>query len=135
MTFHELLQTNLDKILFDATEFLSRSNLEHYNQMNVERLRAKLARLYYVARECAETNKLEPIKKYMAEITPNRYESGFELYEVQTAINILEECFWKNIVDRVDPEERMPALVKTQEILCAAKNTLAKSYLELKNEA
>lgn len=135
MTFQELLRSNLDKILFDATEFLSRSNLEHYNQMNTERLRARLARLYYVTRECAETSKLEPMKKYIAEIAPNRYDSGFELYEVQTAINILEECFWKNIVDRVDPAEKMPALVRTQEILCAAKNTLAKSYLELEKEA
>ena len=135
MTFKELLKTNLDKILFDATEFLSRSTLEHYNKMNTERLRALLARLYYVARECAESGKLEPMRKYIGEIAPNRFDSGFELYEVQTAINILEECFWKNIVENVNPEEKMPALVKTQEILCAAKNTLAKSYLELKKEA
>lgn len=135
MTFLELLKTNPDKILFDATEFLSRSNLEHYNKFDQESLRAKLAKLFYATRECVEKNSYAPIQKFMAKVAPDRFESGFELYEVQTAINILEECYWKNIVDRVNPEEKMQALLKTHEILCTAKNTLAKSYVEYKKEA
>jgi hypothetical protein len=87
-----------------------------------------------VARECAEQDNYGPIEKYIAEIAPNRFESGFELYEVQTAINILEECFWKNIVEKVDEGEKMHALVKTHEILCAAKNSLAKSFMKHKKE-
>jgi hypothetical protein len=134
MTFMELLKTNPDKILFDATEFLSRSNLENYNKLNPERLRAKLARLYFITRECAEQNSHEPVAKYISEIAPNRFESGFELYEVQTAINILEECFWKNIVEKVDENEKLHALVKSHEILCAAKESLAKSFMKHKKE-
>jgi len=129
MTFLELLKTNPDKILFDATEFLVRTNLEHYNKLNPERVRARLARLYFVTRECAELNTNDPIKKYMEEIAPNRFESGYELYEVQTAINILEECLWKNIVDRVNANEQMLALFRSHEIMCAAKGALAKSFV------
>jgi hypothetical protein len=125
---------NPDKILFDATEFLVRSNLEHYNKLNPLTIRAKLGKLFYVVRECAERNDNEPVRKYVKEIAPSRFESGYELYEVQTAINILEECFWKNIIDKVDSSERMNALVKSHEILCAAKNVLARSYVEFEKE-
>ena len=135
MTFLELLKTNPDKILFDATEFLSRSDLEHYKKFNQESLRAKLAKLFFATRECVEKNSFDPIQKFISQVAPDRFESGFELYEVQTAINILEECYWKNIVDRVNSEEKMQALVRTHEILCSAKNTLAKSYVEFEREA
>ena len=129
MTFTELLKTNPDKILFDATEFLVRSNLEHYNRLNPERVRARLARLYFITRECVELNSNDPIKKYIEDVAKERFESGYELYEVQTAINILEECLWKNIVDRVNINEQVSGLFRSHEILCAAKGTLAKSYV------
>jgi hypothetical protein len=132
MTFLELIKTNPDKILYDATEFLSRSDLKHYKNFDQESLRAKLAKLYFATRECVEKNTIAPIQKFISQVAPDRFESGFDLYEVQTAINILEECYWKNIVERVNPEEKMHALVRTHEILCAAKNALAKSYIEYK---
>ena len=134
MTFIELLKTNPDKILFDATEFLVRSNLEHYNKLNPERVRARLARLYFITRECAELNSNEPMQKYIQEIAKERFESGYELYEVQTAINILEECLWKNIVERVNTNEQISGLFRSHEILCAAKGSLAKSYVAFEKE-
>lgn len=131
MTFKDLLATNLDKILFDSTEFLVRTNLEHYHTLSPERVRAMLAKLYYHTRECVETNDMHPIAAYLEEIAPKRFALGYELFEVQTAINILEESLWKNIVDKVDAKERMNALLTSQQILCTAKSTLAKSYVEL----
>ncbi len=137
MNLHDLLKSNPDKILLDATEFLVRSNLEHYNKLNPERVRARLARLYFVARECEKLENNQPVKQYIEEIAVDRFESGYELYEVQTAINILEECLWKNIVEKIDPELQMPALFRSHEIMCAAKGALAKSWIafELKEEA
>lgn len=134
MTFLELLKSNPDKILFDATEFLVRSNLEHYNKLNPERVRARLARLFFITRECVELNSNDSIKKYMEDIAKDRFESGYELYEVQTAINILEECLWKNIVERVNQNEHMSSLFRSHEIMCAAKGALAKSFAVFEKE-
>ena len=134
MTFLELLKTNPDKILFDATEFLVRSDLEHYNKLNPERVRARLARLYFITRECVELNSNDSIKKYMEDIGKERFESGYELYEVQTAINILEECLWKNIIERVNKNEHLSSLLRSHEIMCAAKGALAKSYMSFEKK-
>jgi len=131
MTFKELLKTNLDKILFDATEFLVRTNLEHYHKLSPERVRALLAKLYYHTCECVETSNMRPITAYLEKIAPKRFESGYHLYEVETAINILEESLWKNIVEKVDTNEKVNALLTSQQILCSAKSALAKSYVEL----
>jgi hypothetical protein len=133
LTFIDLLQKNPDKILYNATEFLVRSNLEHYNKLQPERLRAMLARLYFATKECVESDNIAPVKRFMEDIAPKRFKSGYELYEVQTAINILEESMWKSIVELVYPREIMPSLIKSQEILAVAKKALAESYVELEN--
>ena len=82
----------------------------------------------------AINKKLEEIKEFMDKITGERYELGFELYEVQTAINILEESLWKNIQKYIDDDKQIAAMKQVTDILTKAKEKLAEEYYLINKE-
>jgi len=134
MTLLELLKNKPDIILLDATDSLVRTQLEHYKQLSPERLRYRMANLFEATVRCVEEEKNDKIVKFIEKVGEERFESGYKLHEVQAAINILEECLWKKIVDYVKVDRQTEALVKVNEILNNAKEVLASTYVAFKKE-
>jgi hypothetical protein len=62
---------------------------------------------------------------------PNVFESGFDLWEVQTAFNVLEETIWRCILNEMQPEEYAEALGLVSTVLGTGKDTLARTYVTL----
>ena len=69
--------------------------------------------------------------QYTERIARQRYLSGFELFEVQTAFNVLEEVIWKRILSDMEPKDIVEAIGYISTILGAGKDTLARTYVSL----
>ena len=58
----------------------------------------------------------------------------YELHEVQTAVNIMEECLWQKITEFVDKDQQIYAMKQVTCILGKAKEALASEYAMLSSE-
>lgn len=64
-------------------------------------------------------------------IAAERFEAGFDLWEVQTAFNVLEETIWRRILQELPLTEFAEALSLASTVLGAGKDTLARTYVTL----
>jgi hypothetical protein len=69
--------------------------------------------------------------QYTEKIARQRYSAGFELFEVQTAFNVLEEAIWKRILRDAEPHDIAEAIGLVSTILGAGKDSLARAYVSL----
>lgn len=134
MTLLELLYNKPDLILLDSTDNLVRANLPHYKLLNAEKIRLRLLKLFQALVRCVEANSCEEMLKFMEKVSDERFASGFELNEVQTAINILEESLWRQINKFVDSDKQVSAMKQVACILTKAKDELADEYALLSKE-
>jgi len=131
MTIIELLIANKDEIITDANTALSRSELTHYKSSGSEQNKQRLQLLYGLALQCIQNKTLLPMLDYVKKIAHERFQLGFDLYEVQTAFNVLEEIIWKKIIEELPPAEFADALGMVSTVFGAGKDTLATTYVSL----
>lgn len=134
MKLLEMLYNKPDLILLDSTDCLVRAHLEHYEAITPELIRSRLNRLLQALTKCVEINSTDGMIKYMNKVSDERFEVGYEVHEVQTAINILEECLWKKIQQHVDNDQQTAAMKQVTRILDTAKEELASEYALLSKE-
>ncbi|MCX8105613.1 MAG: hypothetical protein N3D80_07080, partial [Ignavibacterium album] len=80
---------------------------------------------------CIRDKNLLPMSEYAGKIAKERFENGFDLYEVQTAFNVLEEELWNTVIENIEPQNLGEALGLVSTVLGAGKETLAINYVEL----
>lgn len=131
MTIVDLLETKKDEIIVDANAALSRSELKHYKGSGTEQNRERLNVLYNLALQSIQDKTLLPMLGYVQQLAVERFELGFDLYEVQTAINILEEVIWRKIFEELPPPEFAEALGLVSTVFGAGKDMLATTYVSL----
>jgi hypothetical protein len=134
MTLLELCYNKPDLILLDSTNCLVRAQLQHYKHLTPEKLRFRLLRLFQALVKSIEVNSCDEMDNFMEKVSDERYESGYELHEVQTAINIMEECLWKKISEFVFADQQIAAMKQVTCILSRAKDALANEYALLSRE-
>lgn len=134
MTLLEMLYNKPDLILLDSTDCLVRAQLQHYKQLSPERIRLRLLKLFQALVKSVEVNSCQEMVKFMEKVSEERYESGYELHEVQAAVNILEETLWKKISKFVDDDKQISAMKQIVCILSKAKEELANEYALLSKE-
>ena len=71
------------------------------------------------------------MQRYAETVARERYEGGFDVFEVQTAFNVLEEATWRHVVASVDPAGLGEAIGVVATVLGAGKDTLARTYVAL----
>jgi hypothetical protein len=65
------------------------------------------------------------------ETARQRFDAGYELAEVQTAFNALEQAIWTRMFARLEAEQLVEALGSSTTILGAGKDALAREYVSL----
>ena len=131
MIIHEVLHDHAGEIISEAEAALSRARLSHYEKAGEDHNRQKLKALYVlVVRAIAEKN-LGPMLSHAEAIARERFEAGFDLSEVQTAFNVLEEATWKFIMKSFPPAEYGDAIGLVSTVLGAGKDMLARTYVTL----
>ena len=127
----DLLQRHEAAILAESYEGLARCRLTRYEAAGAEETRRRLARLLALLRDAVCERDLEPVLTYARELARQRFSEGFDLQEVQAAINVLEEAVWRRVVKEILPEDLAEALGLVSTVLGVCKDTMASSYVAL----
>jgi hypothetical protein len=135
MDITELLNNHGDRIVNEAVDAMQRAHLKHYEQNTLASPKEHLSLLYDLVKQCVNHKNLLSITSYAEKIARERYHAGFDLQEVQMAINVLEESIWRRIIGEMSPSELAQALGLISTVLGAAKDTLARTYVSLSSKS
>ena len=113
---------------------MSRARLLSYEKAGAAQTQDRLQKLYELVCYSVETRKLTRIRRYAEGIARERSESGFDLLEVQTAFNVLEEAIWLRLLQEMQPPDLAEALSVVSSVLGAGKDTLARTYVSLASQ-
>jgi hypothetical protein len=134
LDLNELLLTYESEILAEASFGLERSHLTHYAQAGMTAAYDRLKQLFALVAQSVRDRNLTSVIDYIVGIAEERFTAGYDLREVQTAINVLEEAIWKQIVERIPPKELAMSLGLVSTVLGVAKDSLARTYVSLASE-
>ncbi len=131
MKLNEILVNNQTDIINEAFYSLQRSHLKHYDSSRADENWQRLAKLFDLTLDGVKTKSLVDMVTYSEKIAKERYESGFDLHEVHTAYNVLEESIWKAIIKEVESAELAESLGLISTVLGTGKEALAIAYVSL----
>lgn len=118
--------------IVDAAEAaLERTHVRHYEAAGGPEVRRRLETLFDHLHEALTGRDLQPMVGYAERIAEERFEAGYDLSEVQTAFNALEEATWARSLAELDPSRLAETLGLVTTILGAGKDALARRYVSL----
>ena len=135
MNLYQLLYDRTSEILDEATEAMVRARAKHYEEAGREHVHQRLKALYVLTMRRVEERNLGPMVAHVETIARERFSAGYDLWEVQTAFNLLEEAIWKRILKDMPAEEYAQALGLVTTVLGIGKDTLARRYVSLATKA
>jgi hypothetical protein len=131
MKLNDILDNNQTDIINEAFYSLERSHLKHYNKSRADENWQRLAKLFDLTLKGVKTKSLVDMVNYSEMVAKERYESGFDLHEVHTAYNVLEEALWKSIIKEIEPSDLPESLGLISTVLGTGKEALAIAYVSL----
>lgn len=131
MSCAQLLKDRSTIILAQAQRMMARAHLQSYEKAGATQTFERLQMLYALVQRSVEDKSLTRIRRYAEDLARERYEAGFDLWEVQTAFNVLEEAIWLHILKELQPEEFAEAISIISSVLGVGKDTLARTYVFL----
>ncbi len=131
MTLIELLQDQQADILAKAFDAVKRSQLKSYEKAGDEHIHQRLKALYVLAVRAIKERNLGPMTSHAQTVAQERFSAGYDLSEVQTAFNVLEETMWKTVMERLPAGEFAEAFGLIGTVLGAGKDSLARQYVSL----
>jgi hypothetical protein len=135
VTTAELLTRRRETIVSDAEASLARAHSRHYESAGPEAVRKRLDALYEHLVGALEHRDLGPMLAYVEQVAEERFNAGYDLAEVQTAFNALEEATWSRVFAELEPSEFAESLGLVSTVLGAAKDALARRYVSLATNA
>jgi hypothetical protein len=130
-----VLAENRETILRSATDALSRTRARHYEAAGLQEVGQRLGSLFDLLVAGIAARQLTPIVDYAQRIAEERFNAGYDLGEVQTGFNALEEAAWAYALQHLDASEYAEALGLISTVLGAAKDALARRYVSLATNA
>jgi hypothetical protein len=132
---HVFLDRSRTEILGAATGALVRARVPHYAGIGPAESRERLEELFELLRSAAATRQLTESLAYARRLAQERFSAGYDLSEVQTAINLLEEATWKAAFSHLGPDRYLETLGLVSTILGTIKDALAREYVALATSA
>jgi hypothetical protein len=131
MALTEALSVARDDVLQEASASLERGHLTHYEASGSEASGRRLSDLFDLVVECLATRTLAPITQYANKVVEERFDAGFNIAEVQTAFNVLEEAIWRVVIARLPTQELLDSAGLIGTVLGAGKDALARTWVAL----
>lgn len=126
-----LLRERSSALVEEASTMMTEARLEHYAAAGLPTVRQRLATLLEVALTCLEAGEADQIIAHMTRIGRERFSAGYDLHEVQTSANVMEEALWRRIPTLVAPADVPRALGMVSSLFSAGKDALAQTYVSL----
>ena len=95
----------------------------------------RLETLYGLIVESVDHRELGLLLAYTQKIARDRFNAAYDLSEVQTAFNVLEEATWRRIFEALPPEEWEESLGLVSTAFGAAKDALGREWVTLATTA
>jgi malate dehydrogenase (oxaloacetate-decarboxylating) len=127
----DLLREKADNLVNGAVAKLPQARLQNYEAVGLQATRERLADLFDRTLTCLEMGRAEPIIEWATRVARERFFSGYDLFEVQTSINVMEEVIWRRVLSSVVPDSLAHPLGLTSTLLGMAKDKLAREYVTL----
>lgn len=131
MMLLHMLQEQGEEILHEAVSAMQRAHCRHYEEQGEEHMRARLKALFVLTQRALKERNLGPMLAHAEAVAEERFHAGFDLAEVQTAFNVLEEAIWWRIVSSLPRAEYAEAFGLLGTVLGAGKDALARRYVSL----
>lgn len=127
----KLLENKSKEIIIEALEVLARTPLKNYEASGIEKNEERLTNLFNFTLESIKSRNLIPIVEYAQKIAKKRHKDNFDLQEIQSAFNALEEIIWKTITNNMSPKDYPEAFGLASTVLGAGKGAVAVEYVSL----
>jgi ParB-like chromosome segregation protein Spo0J len=108
-----------------------RHSRTRYESAGQEETRRRIEAVYDELLGALSSHDLGNVIDYARQLAAKRFESGYDLAEVQGAFNALEEAAWSGLCARLQPEQLALSLGLVSTVLGAAKDALAREYVSL----
>jgi hypothetical protein len=131
MNLDILLTEEHDQIIEKALVILDSTPLRNYSRSQPEINKDRFNKLLNVIIETVHSRDLIPMMEFSETVAKKRYTESFDIHEVQTAFNVLEEVIWEVITLNIDPKEYPKAFGVISTIIGFGKETLASTYINL----
>ena len=131
MNLIKLINQHHHEIISGAIHRLMEAQFRHYETEGIEVIEERYSVLLDRVLDCISERNLIPISEYAESIARARYESGYPLDEVLSAINLLEEQCWDVIKNYQYLPEQAQSFGLISKVLGAAKESLSETYVEL----
>ncbi len=122
------------EILAAAETALARLGVVHYQTAGQEEVRHRLEQLFDHLADAVLEHDLGPMVEYSQSVAEERFNSGFDLSEVQAAFNSLEEATWTAAVAELDSSKVAETLGLVSTVLGSGKDALARRYVSLSTQ-
>ena len=119
------------EVLDEAYAALQRSAQAHYNAAGETFTRQWLTELFRLVVDAISTRNLGEISAYSEGVARERFEAGYDICEVQTAFNALEEAMWRRVVASEPPSELAESVGLLSTVLGFGKDAVARTYVSL----
>lgn len=129
MPLAKLLKRWSDDLAHRSSLELHDARLVHYEGVDREENRRRLMAWLERASESLEAGRADLVVEHARRIAVERFEAGYELAEVQTSINIVEETLNKRILGTMRPEDATRALCMANALFSIVKDVLAQTYV------
>lgn len=112
-----------------------RARRTRYDAAGDDEIQLRLDALYDRVLQTITKSDLQVAVGYGEQLAAERYTAGYDLSDVQMAINAVEEAAWARLSDRLPAEDLAVPLGVVGTILGATKDALARAYVALASQA
>lgn len=131
MELDTTLREARDEVIEHAYAGLQTSTHAHYERAGEAFTRARLAELFDLVVDAIATKELAALSTQSETIASERFNSGFDISEVQAAFNSLEVAMWRRVVASTSLDELAESIGLLSTVMGFAKDTLARKYISL----
>ncbi|PID96064.1 MAG: hypothetical protein CSA84_06870 [Actinomycetales bacterium] len=131
MELIEALESRADSLVDEAVELLEHRLVPPYKHVEPEVLQQRLGKSMTTLITALKKRNPLPVIEHGKRVAHARFNAGYQLEEIQTAFNALEETIWQFLVDEVDSDHLAEGLVMVAHLIGAIKDQLGRTYVEL----
>jgi hypothetical protein len=135
MDLYQFLHDRSNDIVAEAEQAIRRAHLKNYEKEGPDAVHQRLRALLVLTTRAVKERNLGPMIDHCGHVARDRYSAGYDLWEVQTAFNVLEEVIWQRIIHELPPAEYAEALGLISTVLGTGKDSLGRVYVTLASKA
>ena len=131
MDVYAVLKEMTAEILDDAVHTLRTAHFAHYESWGEQLTRESLGELYEHIMISLHHRDLAHIIRHCEGLATARFNAGFDLVEVQTTFNALEQTMWRHWVAAAPAQEVAEGVGMLSAVLGSGKDAAARTYVKL----